>query len=61
MIHLYDVAFNLDFMSVDNVVNSLEQLGNLEEFTVDQTTVTSLEDLIVSSNVWAAIAQHKQS
>ncbi len=58
---LYDVSFNLDEMSIDSVVTILEQMVRFEEFTPDETTTKSLDDLILSSNVWAAITQHKQS
>lgn len=58
---LYDVSFNLDFMNVDSVVDSIAQLAGRPEFTPDETTTRSLEDLILSSNVWAAITRKKQS
>lgn len=58
---LYDIAFNLDSLNVGTVVDTLEQLAKREEFTPDETTKMSLEDLILSSNVWAAITQHRQS
>lgn len=58
---LYDISFNLEHLSIDTVVSILEQMVRLEEFTPDETTTKSLEDLILSSNVWAAITQHKQS
>ncbi|SDP80083.1 cytidylate kinase family protein [Desulforhopalus singaporensis] len=58
---LYDISFNLKYMNIDSVVNVLEKLTRCEEFTPDETTTKSLEDLILSSNVWAAITQHKQS
>lgn len=58
---LYDISFNLSYMKLDTVVDMLEQLAKREEFTPDETTTESLEDLILSSNVWAEITQHKQS
>jgi cytidylate kinase len=58
---LYDVAFNLDYMSVDSVVDTLVRLSKREEFTADASTTKSLENLILSSNVWAALAKHKPS
>jgi osmotically-inducible protein OsmY len=56
---LYDVAINLDSISVDSAVDTIAQMSRLDEFTVDETTTSSLDDLILSSNVWAALTMNR--
>ena len=57
----YDVAFNLDCMSLYSVVETIEQMSKREEFTVDESTISTLLDLTLRSRIWAALFQHKKS
>lgn len=56
---LYDVALNLDAMSIESAVETIAYMSRLKEYTVDETTHTSLKDLLLSSNVWAALTQNR--
>jgi hypothetical protein len=56
---LWDVALNLDAMSIDGAVETIAQMSRLEEYTADESTRNSLEDLLLSSKVWAALTQNR--
>jgi cytidylate kinase len=56
---LFDVIFNLDHISIDGTVRTIAQMSHLEEFTPDQDALQSLENLLISSRVWAAITLNK--
>lgn len=58
---LYDVALSLDSISLDSAVDTIKQLTELDEFTVDDTTSRSLEDLLISSNIWAALSRNNHT
>lgn len=52
---LYDVVLNLDYISIPSAVSTIAQMSLLDEFKMDDNTRQSLEDLLVSSRVWAAL------
>ncbi len=56
---LFDAVFNLDHISIDGTVQTISSMTQLAEFTPDEAALQSLEDLLVSSRVWAAITLNK--
>jgi cytidylate kinase len=56
---LFDAVFNLDHISMDGTVQTIARMTRLEEFTPDEAAHQSLENLLISSRVWAAITLNR--
>ena len=56
---LCDAMLNLDHISIPSAVTTIAQMSLLDEFKMDDTARQSLEDLLISSQVWAALTKNK--
>ena len=55
---LYDIAINIDSVSLDNAVTIIENMTKMEEYTPDASTTKSLNDLSLSATVWASLTSN---
>jgi cytidylate kinase len=53
---LYDVLFNLEHLSIDVAGDTIVHMANLDAFKATPESQKTLDDLILSSRVWSALA-----
>jgi cytidylate kinase len=53
---LYDVLFNLERMSIDVAVDAIVYMASMDAFKPTPQSQKALDDLILSSRVWSALA-----
>lgn len=58
---LFDVVFNLECLSIQSVVDILVQMTMLDEFTPDESSRKTLENLRLESMVWAVLAKGRRT
>ena len=56
--HLYDVVLNLDRLTLDGACETIIRMTALYEFKVSPASQKALEDVTLSSRVWAALAKN---
>lgn len=57
--NLYDVVLNLEKLSIEGACETLVRMTALAEFQETAESKTALQDLTLSSKVWAALAKHE--
>lgn len=58
---LYDALFNLERLSIDGVCETIARMTELDDFQPTVQSRKELEDLTLSSRVWAVLATHDQT
>jgi len=58
---LYDVVLNLERLSIEGACDTLIRMATLPEFTLTQASEKVLQDLTLSSRVWAALAKNEST
>ena len=56
---LYDVVLNLERLSIEGACETLIRMTALDEFKVTSASQKALQDLTLSSRVWAELAKHE--
>jgi cytidylate kinase len=56
---LYDVVLNLERLSIEGACDTLIRMATLPEFTLAPASEKALQDLTLSSRVWAALAKNE--
>jgi cytidylate kinase len=57
---LYDVLFNLEHMSIETASEAIVHMAGMDAFRPTPQSQKALDDLILSSRVWSALAIHSQ-
>ncbi|MBN2032419.1 MAG: cytidylate kinase family protein [Deltaproteobacteria bacterium] len=55
---LYDVVLNLERLSIGGACETIIRMTTLDEFRMSASSEKTLEDVTLSSRVWAALAQN---
>jgi osmotically-inducible protein OsmY len=58
---LYDVVLNLEHMSIESAVKTIAQITRMDDFRPTADSRKAFEDLLLSSNVWAALTIDKRT
>jgi cytidylate kinase len=56
--HLYDVVLNLERLTIDGACETVTRMAALDEFKVSAASQKALENITLSSKVWAALAKN---
>jgi len=59
--NLYDVVLNLEKLSMDGACDIIARMSELPEFKMTAQWMRSLDDIVLSGQVWAALAKNEST